>query len=82
MMPALDTAMALLTSAQMTEADRLTVAAGIGELTVMENAGRAVPREITRRWSPRPSSSCAGRATTGRWLRGGAVDCRAPRRRH
>lgn len=42
----------LLNIRQMTEADRLTVAAGIPTIELMANAGRAVAREIRRRWCP------------------------------
>jgi len=63
--PALNTATALLTSAQMAEADRLTVASGIGEIALMENAGRPVAREIMRRWSPRPVIVLCGPGSNG-----------------
>jgi len=43
-------ATAVLDVHRMAEADRLTVASGIGAADLMENAGRAVAREITRRW--------------------------------
>ena len=65
MTPALNTATALLTSAQMAEADRLTVASGIGEIALMENAGRPVAREIMRRWSPRPVIVLCGPGSNG-----------------
>jgi hydroxyethylthiazole kinase-like uncharacterized protein yjeF len=41
---------ALMRVAQMVEADRLTVAAGIPGVDLMHNAGAAVVREIIRRW--------------------------------
>jgi hydroxyethylthiazole kinase-like uncharacterized protein yjeF len=43
---------ALLDVRRMDEADRLTVAAGTSTIALMENAGRAVAREIMRRWRP------------------------------
>jgi len=47
---------ALLSVAQMAEADRAAIAAGTPGSVLMQNAGDAVVREITRRWSPRPVS--------------------------
>jgi hypothetical protein len=50
----------LLTVAQMAEADRLTVAAGVPAVFLMENAGASVAREILRRWSRRPVAVLCG----------------------
>jgi len=44
---------ALLRVAQMSEADRMTVAAGTPSVDLMHNAGTAVAREAMRRWSAR-----------------------------
>jgi hydroxyethylthiazole kinase-like uncharacterized protein yjeF len=50
----LDCSVALLTTAQMAQADRLTVASGISGIALMENAGRPVAQAIVDRWSSRP----------------------------
>ena len=50
----LDCSVALLTTAQMAQADGLTVASGISGIALMENAGRPVAQAIIDRWSPRP----------------------------
>jgi hydroxyethylthiazole kinase-like uncharacterized protein yjeF len=56
---------ALLSVAQMTEADRATIAAGTPGSLLMQNAGDAVVREITRRWSPRPVTVLCGPGNNG-----------------
>ena len=56
---------ALLSVAQMTEADRAAIAAGIPGSVLMQNAGDAVVQEITRRWSPRPVSILCGPGNNG-----------------
>jgi ADP-dependent NAD(P)H-hydrate dehydratase / NAD(P)H-hydrate epimerase len=56
---------ALLSVAQMNEADRATIAAGTPGSLLMQNAGNAVAREITRRWSPRPATVLCGPGNNG-----------------
>ncbi len=56
---------ALLRVAQMDEADRLTVQAGTPGIELMQNAGRAVTREIMRRWSPRATVVLCGPGNNG-----------------
>jgi NAD(P)H-hydrate epimerase len=56
---------ALLSVAQMTEADRTAIAAGTPGSLLMENAGNAVVREILRRWSPRPVTVLCGPGNNG-----------------
>src|SRR5277367_3735784 len=57
--------MALLSVAQMAAADRAAIAAGIPGSQLMQNAGNAVVREITRRWSPRPVTVLCGPGNNG-----------------
>jgi hydroxyethylthiazole kinase-like uncharacterized protein yjeF len=56
---------ALLSVAQMTQADRAAIAAGTPGSLLMQNAGDAVAREITRRWSPRPVVVLCGPGNNG-----------------
>ncbi len=57
----------LLTTAEMAEADRLTIAAGTPGIELMENAGRAVADAVARRQSAaaRRSSVVAGPGNNG-----------------
>ena len=57
---------ALLSVAQMNEADRLTMAAGTPGSLLMLRAGEAVAREVARRWSrPRPITVLCGPGNNG-----------------
>jgi NAD(P)H-hydrate epimerase len=49
----------------MAEADRLTIAYGISEITLMENAGRAVTEAIMQRWTPCPVIVLCGPGSNG-----------------
>jgi NAD(P)H-hydrate epimerase len=61
----LNSSVALLSVAQMGEADRLTVASGISEMQLMGNAGRAVAQATMERWSPRPVLVLCGPGNNG-----------------
>ncbi len=50
--PPADTSNALLTNAQMGQADRLTIESGLASHKLMRNAGSAVAGEITSRYAP------------------------------
>ena len=56
---------ALLDVRQMGEADRLSVAAGKTVITLMNQAGSAVAREIEKRWSARPVIVLCGPGNNG-----------------
>jgi NAD(P)H-hydrate epimerase len=56
---------AVLSVLQMTEADRLTIEAGVRAETLMENAGRAVVNEITKRWAKCPTTVLCGPGNNG-----------------
>ncbi len=56
---------ALLDIRQMSEADRLTIAAGTPATILMENAGKSVAREIQQRWSARAVTVLCGPGNNG-----------------
>ena len=63
--PAMNFQTALLNVRRMGEAERLTVTAGTPATDLMENAGRTVAREITRRWSACPVIVLCGPGNNG-----------------
>jgi hydroxyethylthiazole kinase-like uncharacterized protein yjeF len=56
---------AVLRVAQMAEADRLAMSGGTPGTLLMQNAGEAVAREITRRYTPRAVSVLCGPGNNG-----------------
>ncbi len=55
----------VLTVEEMFGADTAAVAAGVPSLALMEAAGRAIAREIRRRWRPRPITVLCGPGNNG-----------------
>ena len=55
----------ILTPAQMYQADALAIASGISETQLIENAGRAVAEEITRRYGARKTVVLCGPGNNG-----------------
>src|SRR5262249_5469726 len=62
---AVSTSGAVLSVAQMSEADRRAIAAGIRGFTLMQSAGRAVALEVARRYAPRPTLVLCGPGNNG-----------------
>ncbi len=55
----------LITTADMYQVDAYAIAHGTPGITLMENAGAAVVREIIRRWQPRETVVCCGPGNNG-----------------
>jgi len=55
----------IITVAEMYAADRFAAEHGVASLTLMENAGRAVADEITKRWTPRKTLVLCGPGNNG-----------------
>jgi len=55
----------LITTEEMYRADAGAIARGIPGITLMENAGAAVAKVITRRWQPRDTLVCCGPGNNG-----------------
>ena len=55
----------IMTVAEMTAADRATIAAGTPGLTLMRRAGEAVAAAVRERWSPRPLVVLCGPGNNG-----------------
>lgn len=56
---------ALLSVAEMSQADAAAVAGGVPGRQLMENAGRAVAEAVRARWNPRPVLVCCGPGNNG-----------------
>ncbi|HCP77666.1 MAG TPA: bifunctional ADP-dependent NAD(P)H-hydrate dehydratase/NAD(P)H-hydrate epimerase, partial [Pusillimonas sp.] len=56
---------ALLTPHEMGQADQAAITGGVPGIELMDNAGRAVAREIIRHWTPRPVLVVCGPGNNG-----------------
>ena len=55
----------IFTTHDMCRADRLSISAGIGSLSLMENADRAVPKHIIDNWAPGEVAIMSGKGNNG-----------------